>query len=141
MKREIKELVQLANTVANICKEVKMELNKHNQLRATHENKHSQPLIVDADKEEITMYIGDDYKTWSFKIGTRMVNEIEIKGYFECISMPWSITAKKLKILTEDVSDFTNWLHSERPFLKTKYKSDNTSKIEKLKAEIKQLEV
>jgi hypothetical protein len=140
MKREIKELAQLANTVANICKEVKMELNKHNQLRATHENKHSQPLIVNADKEEITMYIGDNYDTWSFKIGTRIVNEIEIKGYSESISMPWSITAKKLKILTEDVSDFTNWLHSERPFLKAKYKSDNTSKIEKLKEEIKQLE-
>lgn len=140
MKREIKELVRLAKVVTNICKEVKMELNKHNQLRATNENKHSQPLIVDADKKEITMYFGDDHDTWSFKIGTRIVHEIEIKGYSESISLPWSITTKEVKEAIEDISDFTNWLHSERPFLKAKYKSDNTSKIKKLKEEIKQLE-
>lgn len=140
MKREIKELAKIAQQTANICKEVKMDLNKHNQLRATHENKHSQPLIVDADQEEITIYFGDDYETWSFKIGSRVVDEIEIKGYSENISLPWSITAKELKAAIEDISDFTNWLHSERKVLKARYKLNNTSKIEKLKEEIKQLE-
>ena len=140
MKREITELRKIAEQVANICKEVKMDLNKHNQLRATNENKHSQPLVVNADKEEITMYFGDDYNTWSFKTGTRIVEEIEIKGYSKSISIPWAITTKEVKEAIEDISDFTNWLHSERPFLKAKYKSDNASKIEKLKEEIKQLE-
>ena len=140
MKREITELRKIAEQVANICKEVKMDLNKHNQLRATNENKYSQPLVVNADKEEITMYFGDDYNTWSFKTGTSILQEIEIKGYSKSISIPWAITAKDLKVIIEDMNDFTHWLHSERPFLKAKYKSDNTSKIEKLKEEIKQLE-
>jgi len=140
MKREITEFIKIAEQVANICKEVKMDLNKHNLLRAENENKYSQPLLVDADKEEITMYFGDEYKTWSFKIGTNIIEEIEIKGYSKSISMPWSITAKKLKAIIKDMNDFVYWLHSEKSFLKGKYKLDNTSKIEKLKEEIKKLE-
>ena len=140
MKKEIKELVKLAKVITNICKEVKMDLNKHNQLRATRENKYSQPLIVDENEQEITMYFGDNYDTWSFKIGTRIVEEIEIKGYSKSISMPWILTSNELKLIVEDVSEFTNWLHSERPFLKAKYKLDNTAKINKLKQEIKKLE-
>lgn len=140
MKKEIKELVKLAKVITNICKEVKMDLNNHNQLRATRENKYSQPLIVDKNEQEITMYFGDNYDTWSFKIGTRIVEEIEIKGYSESISMPWTLTSNELKLIVEDISEFADWLHSERAFLKAKYKLDNKAKINKLKEEIKKLE-
>jgi hypothetical protein len=141
MKKELNQLKKLGQQVASIGKEVKMELNKHNQLRAIRENKYNKPLVVSSEEEEINMYFGDDYETWSFKIGTSILREVEIKGYSESISIPWSLTAKELKIIIQDVSEFVELLKASKDVLKKTYKLDNAAKIEELKAEIKQLEV
>ena len=139
MKREINQLIAIAEQYVDVAKKLNCDVNEHNYIRTPFNapsHSHSEYNVHSPDEAEIKLYFGGDFKTWSLYYG----EVIQVIGFAKSLNLPFDITAKRLKEAIKDLEEYLPKFMKFEEQAEEIAENKKKAKIKSLEAQIKTLQ-